>query len=468
MILTRTKHIVAAIMAVTAGTGAQALEITVSPGSLCENIPQMEITSDAVLKLRGGANVTDLALLYKMSPAITTLDMSALNIIPYQYANTGYMDRLKFGAYELVPNMLAGTEVTRVVLPESLQAIGDQAFALSKIEEIEIPARVKSVGDYAFAGCTGLKKVTFQGCPEKLGKGIFRNCVNLGNVEFKEGLKHVPEGMFYGCKALQGMPAGAETVGDEAFRLSGIVEADLRGVSEVGAYAFADARRLTQVQSDGPVLFGAGAFAGDDALENVPELAGNAGQALAAGSGNMLTKRLNTPVIGEAAFANNKRITLVSLGPDVKEIKAHAFRNDTGINTVNAISLGSSVPALDPNGFSGLEADDGRYPIELLVNSLHADKWKSHDVWSRFNIRETSTGDAGLDPDNRIMVSRDGGTVTVSGAMPFDNVRVAGVSGVTYYDGGRGRTEISVAVPAGEIAVVTVLQGGVLKIVKQR
>lgn len=41
-------------------------------------------------------------------------------------------------------------------------------------------------------------------------------------------------------------------------------------------------------------------------------------------------------------------------------------------------------------------------------------------------------------------------------------------SGVTYYDGGRGRTEISVAVPAGDIAVVTVLQGGVLKIVKQR
>ena len=57
------------------------------------------------------------------------------------------MDRLKFEVYELVPNMLAGTEVTRVVLPPYNLTIGVQAFALSKIEEIEIPASVSGVGD---------------------------------------------------------------------------------------------------------------------------------------------------------------------------------------------------------------------------------------------------------------------------------------------------------------------------------
>lgn len=455
-------------MAVTASSGAVALEITVSPGSLCDNLPQIETTSDAELKLRGGANVTDLALLHKMSPTITTLDMSALNIIPYQYANTGYMDGLKFAAYELVPNMLAGTGVTRVVLPENNPAIGDQAFALSKIEEIAIPAKVKSVGDYAFAGCANLKKVTFLGLPEKLGKGIFRNCINLQSVDFKEGLKTVPEGMFYGCESMKTMPSGIESIGDQAFRLSGVSVADLRGVGEVGAYAFADARQLTQVLSDGPVRLGVGAFAGDAALENVPELAGNAEEAVAAASGNALTKRLNTEVIGEAAFANNRRITLVSLGPDVKEIKAHAFRNCTGINTVNAVSLGERVPALNPDGFSGLETDDGRYPIELLVDNLYADKWKGHDVWSRFNIRETSTGGGGLDMGDTIVVARNGDAVTVNGSMPFDNVRVSGVSGVTYYDGGRGLTEISVTVPAGEIVVVAARQGDALKIVKLR
>lgn len=463
-----TKYLVTAALAVTVSAGAGALDITVTPGRLCEQLPVIETTADAELKLRGAVNVTDMALLCRMSPAVRTLDLSSLFIAPYEYDHTGYMDRLKFEVYELVPNMLAGTEVTRVVLPPYNLSIGDQAFALSKIEEIVIPAAASSVGDYAFAGCVNLKKVTFGGLPAKLGKGMFRNCTNLQTVDFKQGLNNVPEGTFYGCSSLQAMPAGVETIGAEAFRNSGVTVVDLRGVTEVGEYAFADAVRLTTVLSDGPVNIGAGAFAGDVALESIPELSGTVGQAMAAGSGNALTRWLKSPVIGEAAFADNKNITVVKLGPQVREIKAHAFRNDSGIQTVNVAALGESVPVLDSDAFSGLEAEDGTYPIDLLVDERYVDKWKEAEVWKKFNIRGTSAVDQVWNPDYDVDIRRQGETVTVTGAGPFDNVRVTGVTGVTYYDGGKGQTVITVTVPANEIALVCTRQGDRIKIVKLR
>ena len=465
-----TKYLVTAAMAVTVAAGACALNIGVTPGTLCDRLPEIETTADDVLRLTGAVNVTDLALLCKMSPTVRTLDLSTLFIAPYEYDDTGYMDRLKFEVYELVPNMLAGTEVTRVVLPPYNLTIGVQAFALSKIEEIEIPASVSGVGDYAFAGCENLKKVTFAGLPAKLGKGIFRNCTNLQTVDFKQGLNHVPEGTFYGCSSLQAMPAGVETIGAEAFRNSGITVVDLRGVTEVGEYAFADAVRLTTVLSDGPVNIGDGAFAGDVALESIPELSGTVGQAMAAASGNALTRWLKSPIIGEAAFANNKNITVVKLGSKVREIKAHAFRNDSGIQAVNVAALGETVPVLDPDAFSGLEAEDGTYPIDLLVGEQHVDKWKEAEVWKKFNIRGTSAVDQVREPDYDVDIRREGETVTVTGtgAGPLDNVRVSGVSGVTYYDGGKGQTVITVTVRANEIAVVCARQGDRIKIVKLR
>lgn len=463
-----TKYLVTAALAVTVSAGARALDITVTPGRLCEQLPVIETTADAELKLRGAVNVTDMALLCRMSPAVRTLDLSSLFIASYEYDDTGYMDRLNFEVYELVPNMLAGTEVTRVVLPPYNLSIGDQAFALSKIEEIVIPAAASSVGDYAFAGCVNLKKVTFGGLPAKLGKGMFRNCTNLQTVDFKQGMNNVPEGTFYGCSSLQAMPAGVETIGAEAFRNSGVTVVDLRGVTEVGEYAFADAVRLTTVLSDGPVNIGAGAFAGDLALESIPELSGTVGQAMAAASGNALTRWLKSPIIGEAAFADNKKITVVKLGPQVREIKAHAFRNDSGIQTVNVAALGESVPVLDPDAFSGLEAEDGTYPIDLLVDERYVDKWKEAEVWKKFNIRGTSAVDQVRDPDYDVDIRRQGETVTVTGAGPFDNVRVSGVSGVTYYDGGKGQTVITVTVPANEIALVCARQGDRIKIVKLR
>ena len=57
-----TKYLVTAAMAVTVAAGACALNIGVTPGTLCDRLPEIETTADDVLTLTGAVNVTALTL----------------------------------------------------------------------------------------------------------------------------------------------------------------------------------------------------------------------------------------------------------------------------------------------------------------------------------------------------------------------------------------------------------------------
>jgi hypothetical protein len=61
--------------------------------------------------------------------------------------------------------------------PEAV--IGDYAFALSGLVEVEFPVKLQSIGDGAFQGCAWLASVRLpreRGC---IGKGVFKDCRSL-------------------------------------------------------------------------------------------------------------------------------------------------------------------------------------------------------------------------------------------------------------------------------------------------
>jgi len=94
----------------------------------------------------------------------------------------------------------------KVVIPESVQQIGDNAFAgCSELEEVVIKGNIREVGARAFKGCTNLKKVIIQNNENfhrdiKLGSLCFAGCINLEKVEIGSGPRVLPYGIFYGCK----------------------------------------------------------------------------------------------------------------------------------------------------------------------------------------------------------------------------------------------------------------------------
>lgn len=113
----------------------------------------------------------------------------------------------------------------KIVLPSTLEYIGDNAFEMCELEEIVIPGNVKEIGSGVFQHCKNLKTVIFEGdYVEKIGDGLFWYCENLEtvvmpnavgewNTDFafmscyklknvtvpQEGMDRLGTGMFYSC-----------------------------------------------------------------------------------------------------------------------------------------------------------------------------------------------------------------------------------------------------------------------------
>lgn len=72
------------------------------------------------------------------------------------------------------------TDLTSVILPSSLQAIGEDAFAgCTSLRGIEIPESVVFIGEGAFSGCTALEAICAYEGIQQIGAGAFSGCTKL-------------------------------------------------------------------------------------------------------------------------------------------------------------------------------------------------------------------------------------------------------------------------------------------------
>ncbi len=471
MLMTR---LISTIILLAVGLPSLALEIKVTPGSLRNDLPRIVGSSDRELKLTGKANVTDLILLRELPRTCTTLDITGLEIEPYTYADGNYMNRRVFEANEIPPFMLFGTSVSEVRLPSGITRIGEAAFGLTALTTFTIPDSLTLLGDYAFTGCNSLKEVTIPH-PVSLGKGAFRNCKTLSRVMFGYDPLEIPASFFEGCTSLQtGVPVSVSVVGEKAYRGAGLNEVDLSNVSSVGDYAFADMKALKNIiiPRSHEIIYGIGTFSNDPAIAEINDWAGNIPDLLMAHSSTAgrFTAYVDTEEIGEAAFANNGSIDTLCLGANVRLIRPHAFRNVESMREINAVRLQDRVPEVDPQSFSGLEDDGGRYPISLLVAEHKSPEWQAHPVWSLFNISEaTSVKDLEGDDAASIHISRQGGRIEVVALEPIEKISVYAASGISLLEASPGTTRYSADnLPEGEVIIVKAEAGEKVKIAKLR
>ena len=88
----------------------------------------------------------------------------------------------------------------RVVLPESLQQIGEMAFSgCSRLTNVVIPGKVQRVGTLAFAKCAGLMRVRIEPGVQALGPSCFSKCTSLTRVDVPGSLSSFGGGVFFGC-----------------------------------------------------------------------------------------------------------------------------------------------------------------------------------------------------------------------------------------------------------------------------
>lgn len=464
-----TRHIFIAGSLALISFGASALDITVTPGSLEGSVTALRTTKDSKLTLTGTADVRDLAQLHALSPSVTTVDMSALNIVAYTYADGSYAGRKSFAANEIPPYMLTGSNVSVCKLPETATVIGEGAFAATRVRTLALPASIRKIGDMAYSDCDLLEKVRLA-TEVELGKGVFKDCDALTSVEFGYEIGEIPESMFDGCdKFSQAVPRTVVSIGNYAYRGTALEELDLSSVSEIGSYAFADMPLLESVtvSTNHTVNIGTGAFFNDGALANIPIGDNNAAPLAFAHTGTGKVT-VNTASVGEAAFANDTRTDTLTLGNAVKSIGAHAFRNMTGLTLVDVDLHATPIDDVDATAFSGLENEEGRYDINLNVKKGTNEAWKEHPVWGLFTVGQfdTAVGDI-IAEGADINVSRIGGEISVVSTQPVDYVGVYTVDGMVVAEAQPGTETCTLAdADSSQVVVVKVISGGVSKVVK--
>ena len=278
------------------------------------------------------------------------------------------------GIAEINEGFFKGYEnVTSVVLPNSVKRIGDRAFSnLINLKSVTLGDSLKTIGTAAFQGCTALESIVIPNSVTSFARDVFHGCSNLASVTLGNSLQTIGGGSFLECTRLDSIiiPNSVTTIEDRVFegctKLSYITLGD--SLKTIGEYAFHRCDGFNTVNvSKLDVFFNEFHFGNDNANpfnkaknlcvndEPIPDVlvVPNTVEKIPGGVFNgrgiiSLTIPNSVKVIGEKAFENCEKLTLVSFGNSVDSIGHRAFAN---CNALESIELPNSLKTISSEAF---------------------------------------------------------------------------------------------------------------------
>lgn len=365
---------------------------------------------------------------------------------PYNNSNRSYRE----------PNL------RRIILPEDIVEIGDNAFNRCTAEIINLPKSVIKMGVDAFSGsnvmfdrlvipvgvaeipkgcfseCKGIKEIILPPTLQKIGVGAFSG-TGIKKIELPSNITEISDALFKGSLLEEiTLPQSVASIGEEAFYDSNLQRIVLHdGIKYVGKCAFYNNKLEEIIFPDTPIEFGenvfyecdnlkqvtipdwmtvipGGMFSFCHGLENVIFPDGLREISATAFWGSPLKEIIvqeGLETIGNLSFSlgNFESITLPA---SVKSIGRGAFNSAKPVKYIRSMAV--EPPKSDRWNYPEIFASD--IPVYVPVGS--GDKYRAAEYWSYFKNF--------IEVDDFSTVGIDNVTSTEDVALPVEVYTVAG------------------------------------------
>ena len=281
----------------------------------------------------------------------------------------------------------------------------------SEVTNLVIPNSVTSIGNYAFEGCSGLTSVTIPNSVTEIGNSAFYNCSGLtGSLTIPNSVTTIGGGAFQSCSGLTSVTIG-------------------NSVTAIGGYAFNGCSGLTSVTIPNSVTtISNSAFSGCSGLASIIVETGNTKYDSRGNCNAIIETETNTLIagckntiipnsvtsIGNQAFQGCSGLTSVTIPNSVTAIGDNAFYNCSGLTAINNhinhptdVQLGSAVFYNIPEETCVLYV-----PIGSEQEYRNANQWKNFT-----QIIETDWGETTVCPATGITLSIGSASVLVGGSL---------------------------------------------------
>lgn len=213
----------------------------------------------------------------------------------------------------------------------------------SGLEEIVLPDTIEIIGDQAFRDCKKLKKVTFPKNLKKIEDGAFANCIALEKAIIPEGTEIVEEEAFKNCTALAEvfLPKTLQDCGFQSFD----------GTTALKKITFEDG--ITTIWGANPIYKEEGIFGGCGVEEvYLPDSVTAIEGCAFGGCTSLKSIRLspNITSIGEKAFYDCGQLDGVYLPEGITAIAKQVFHNCASLSE---IVIPENVEIIEYGAFQG-------------------------------------------------------------------------------------------------------------------
>ena len=275
----------------------------------------------------------------------------------------------------------ACTGLSEIVLPDRVTDIDFYAFCeCDNLEQVVLGPNVKFVGSYSFAGCDVLREIDLPDSVVHVGSAAFHGCSGLRYATLGNNIEFFGSGVFEMCSSLEeiDLPDCIQDIPFSAFYYCTSLRRITMGpkVASVGGSAFTGCASLTEIQlPDGMETISDYAFAYCDGLKHIdlPDSVTAVGYRAFYKCVGLEQVNLGSGLdyLGEESLAGCTALTRIFIPKAVSTIEANAFMDAVKLEAIEVDSRNadycSREGVLFSKDLSVLEVFPGGWPHSLYL-----------------------------------------------------------------------------------------------------